>query len=216
MVAQKVFVEARKNPFSVVQLDALGWIMTQSDWKALWDRLQILQNRGAIIGARGSGKTTLLSTLATQLRRKGRTVKALRLNSEGHSERRWILDHFLSSVQAGDFVLLDGAEQLSFFAWQRLVRKVTHAAGLIITGHHHGRLPCLIELVPSAHILRHIVQSLTELPSATVDQLATRYFQRYHGNLREALRAMYDDYPFEPIKGVSVPSLISPQPLWKG
>jgi len=104
------------------------------------------------------------------------------------------LKTFFSAAESDDIILLDGAEQLSRPAWELFKIKSRKAGGLIITTHRPGRLPTLLECVTRPGLLEAIVRTLTfdgahEKPPPT-EQL----FHRHKGNLRNALRELYDLY----------------------
>jgi hypothetical protein len=82
---------------------------------------------------------------------------------------------------------LDGAEQLGRVGWWSFLRKARRARGLVITSHRAGLLPTLVECETSAPLLREIVECLHPGRPA-IDLL----FDRHGGNVREALRELYD------------------------
>ena len=67
------------------------------------------------------------------------------------------------------------------------LRKARRARGLVITSHRCGLLPTLVECETSAPLLREIVETLHP-GQPEVDLL----FDRHRGNVREALRELYD------------------------
>ena len=64
---------------------------------------------------------------------------------------------------------------------------------MIVTTHGHGRLPTLIECTTSVGLLQRIMRSLAPDAAATAPP-AAELFIRHHGNIREALRELYDVY----------------------
>ena len=116
-----------------------------------------------------------------------RTVR-LRLNQQSSLRERWSL----SKQTTGQFLLFDGAEQLSWVAWQFFKWRTRRAAGLIITTHKPGRLPTLwnCNTWPGCpDIMADVLAGsrFTTLPANPVD-----LFRKHKGNLREALRECYD------------------------
>jgi hypothetical protein len=89
-------------------------------------------------------------------------------------------------------VLLDGAELLGWFAWREFVWRTRRAGGLVATLHWPGRLPTLAECRPDASRLCEIVRELTGEPEGFSAEDAAVLLARHDGNLREALREMYD------------------------
>jgi hypothetical protein len=112
----------------------------------------------------------------------------------------------LRDLHSGRIVLLDGAEQMGHWAWRRFERHTRGGGGLIITTHRHGRLPTLLTCETTPDLLGDVVQEL--LPNAPALSVATTrdLFFRHGGNLREALRELYDVYAQQPRFGDSVES----------
>ena len=184
-------MRARDNPFSTdrvlkVRYRPRGW-----SWAALLGRLERLGYRAAIVGPEGRGKTTLMEDLEPHLAGRGFSTRRLLLTRERPTfDRRWLRD-FIASLAPTDVVLFDGAEQLSRVAWWRFRRATRRSGGLVITSHRPGLLPTLVECDTDAELLRAIVHDL--VPASTPDDLDALY-ARHRGNLREALRDLYDRY----------------------
>ena len=168
-----------------------GWT-----WEELLDRLASINYRGAIVGPEGRGKTTLLEDLEPLLRARGFGVKHLRLTRERPRFGRDWLRVFFKFVTRSDVLLFDGAEQLSRLAWWRFRRLSRRAGGLVITSHLAGMLPTLVECETDPALLQGIVRDLLPEPAAIgatgVD--AAQLLRRHDGNVREALRDLYDLY----------------------
>jgi hypothetical protein len=146
--------------------------------------------RCAIVGPEGRGKTTLLEDVGVRLRsERGLCVKWLRLTrAEPAFDRRW-LRTFFAGVTRRDVLLFDGAEQMGRLAWWAFLRKARRARGLVITSHRPGLLPTLVECETSPELLEAIVRELV----GDTERLPVReLFNRYDGNVREALRHLYD------------------------
>ncbi len=176
---------ARQNPFSTDRVLRQRYALDHKGWESLLRRLKQNDHRGALVGPHGSGKTTLLEDLATRLSAVGWRVDLRRLSAE--------FPHLKSSDlrprKANEFVLLDGAEQLSLFFWWRFRHATREAGGLVITTHRAGRLPTLRRCATDPQLLREIVKELgVALPENEVSAL----YIRHRGNIREALRELYD------------------------
>lgn len=86
-------------------------------------------------------------------------------------------------------ILLDGAEQLGFLAWQRF--RLQHKGRLIITTHQPGRLPTALTTVTTPELLANIIKKLA--PSAELgENVVAVLFERHSGNIRDAIRELYD------------------------
>jgi hypothetical protein len=186
---------ARDNPFATdrvlrVRYRPQGWT-----WEQLLARLAELNHRAAIVGPEGRGKTTLLEDLGGWLRAAGWGVKHLGLSRERRTFARTFLRDFFNDVSARDAVLLDGAEQMNRLAWWDFARRSKQAGGLVITSHHPGLLPTLVECETSVELLRGIVRDLHPRdPADSLDAL----FRRHRGNVRDVLRELYDVHATAP------------------
>ena len=171
------------NPFAVHRVLRERYRLSAVEWQALMARLERLGWRGAIVGPHGSGKTTLLEDLAGRLERQARRIHWLRFSTD---QRRLA---FVPRWEAADFVLCDGAEQLSFPDWRRVAAGARNAGGLVITTHRAGRLPLLHRCETSPDLLHSLIASLGE-PLSTRE--CGELHARHDGNLRAALRELYD------------------------
>lgn len=182
------------NPFRSERLDALRYRPQGWAWHELLPRLRAQQWRGAIVGPHGSGKTTLLEALSPRLAAEGFTVHALRLDASRRRFPRPWRQRFLAALGRRDFVLLDGAEQMTPFAWHAFARGAEAAGGLVVTSHARARLPLLVECRPDLSLVQELVgELLAASPHAHVPQEAIgELFALHDGNVREVLRALYD------------------------
>jgi energy-coupling factor transporter ATP-binding protein EcfA2 len=195
-------VKARDNPFRVARV--LSAIRYEIPAVSLLPRLEALRYRAAIVGPHGSGKTTLLEDLEGVLAERGFRIVHVRLDTDNPRLPRewWSSDSsasFASGLDEGVIVCLDGAEQLGPIAWLRFRWRVRRAGGLIVTTHSPGRLATLIECTTSVGLLHRIIRRLAPdvvdaSPSASFAPSAAELFARHRGNIREALRELYDVY----------------------
>lgn len=185
-------VKPRHNPFRVERIDALAFRPQGASWTELLVRLDEQRYRAAIVGADGSGKTTFLADLARRLPLVGRRPVLRVLKPEStRAEVRAAID---AAAAAGpkDVLLVDGADHLRRLDWWRLRRAGRRAGGLVIASHRAGLLPTLIETRTSAELVAELVRELApELADRLAPELPTLLAQ-HHGNVRDALRALYD------------------------
>lgn len=184
-------MRARDNPFRTEQVLRVRYRLAPEAWDRLLDRLESFGRRAAIVGPQGSGKTTLLEDLAPRLRERGFAVRDLRLDTETPRFEPGVLDGLFASLGSRDVILFDGAEQLGWLAWSRFERRARAAAGLVITGHRPGRLPSLLETSTSPELLDDIVR---EILGGRAPESTRSLFEKHGGNLREALRELYDQF----------------------
>jgi hypothetical protein len=197
-------VKARDNPFGAARvLSAIRYADPAGDpgeardiVVSLLSRLDALSYRAAIVGPHGSGKTTLLEDLEPVLAQRGFRMTHIRLDAEHRRlPREWALS--ARRLEAGDIVCLDGAEQLGPIAWLWFRWRARRAGGLIITTHRRGRLATLVTCATTAGLLDRIIQRLA--PDGLVAAPpAAELFARHRGNLRDALRELYDVYAAAP------------------
>ena len=180
-------MRARDNPFAVQRVLAIRYRLSGTTWEELLARLESLRFRAALVGPHGHGKTTLLEDLGARLAGQGFRVRTVTLHEGDHrlgDAQRRTLFH---SLAPSDVLLLDGAEQLGRLPWLELRTRTRAAGGLIITSHRPGLLPTLHECRTTPGLLAEIVGELTGAEVETGE-----LFDRHQGNLREALRALYD------------------------
>lgn len=192
-------MKARENPFRAERVIAtIRYAYPDGDAGTLIARLAALGYRAAIVGPHGAGKTTLLEDLGRALQDRGFRIVSVRLDAD---DRR-LPDAWPSLARRlgpRDIVCLDGAEQLSAVAWLGFRWRARRAGGVIITSHARGRLPLLIECTTSADLLERIVRRLSPEPAGGAPSAAD-LFRRHHGNLRDALRELYDVHAARPRK----------------
>lgn len=190
-------MKARLNPLRVervlevrFRLDAIEPALTLDELLTRWENQG---RRGALVGPHGSGKTTLLEDLATPLATSGYQLLNLQLSREKRpfSAQDW---HGLQNMTPQTVVLLDGAEQLNFFDWLRFKQTSNRAAGVLITSHRAGLLPTLLACRTSPRLLQEILHQILGNDAAIWDVECEALWQRHQGDLRLALREIYDFY----------------------
>ncbi len=177
-------MRAADNPFATHRVLRQRYRLSDDAWARLLERLEQLRWRGAIVGLKGSGKTTLLEDLEARLGPLGFRTHLMRFFTDW---RRLPTD--LPRWGGNDVVLCDGAEQLSRLDWWRLRFRAANARGLVITLHRAGRLPTLYRCSTAPAILRDLSASLG-VPITVPDSEAMH--ARHAGNVRDALRELYD------------------------
>ena len=184
-------VLARENPFATSQIENIPFRFPPGvNWDVLLNRLQAQEWCASIVGGNGSGKTTLLEQLVPHLEARGFAPVFLRLSAESSMREKEQLPTRLREIRKPQFILLDGAEQLSTRHWLSVRAAASQAAGLVVTVHRSSRLPVVLELDTNPNLLEDLVQELTggRLP----DQEAQTILHRHRGNVREAFRELYD------------------------
>jgi len=188
-------MRARDNPFSTDRVLRIRYRPQGVTWDSLLARLEALGWRAAIVGPEGSGKTTLLEDLAPRLQKRGFSTHPVGVTREAPRLPRRVEDDLVAGIGPRDVVLFDGADLLPWLDWRRFKRRTAGAGGLVITTHCPGRLPTLVECATCPALLVEIVEALlgpseAESWRGRVEKL----YARHRGNLREALRELYDTH----------------------
>jgi len=182
---------ARENPFRTDRVLAVRYRLPGGP-APLLDRFEAMGRRGALVGPQGSGKTTLLEDLASPIRARGHPVHCAELDAEPRFFDAAFYRPFFDALAPGTVVLLDSAEKLGHSRWRAFERESRRAGGLLITIHVPGFLPTLLECRTTPALLEDLVR---ELVGREADELPLAHlYDRHRGNLREALRALYDLY----------------------
>jgi hypothetical protein len=187
-------MKARDNPFAVERVHAIRYRPINTTFDQILARLHELNYRAAITGPEGSGKTTLLEDLGQTFREKGIRTKLVFANDtlpfDSPACRRLLAD-----LTRDQIVLLDGADLIRRSDWSLLKRHtITHAYGLVITSHHRGLLPTLVECSTSPALLKDIVAELLPHDHMPTAEFLDRLYEHHQGNLRACLRELYDRY----------------------
>ena len=181
-------MRARDNPFRTECLHRVGYRLRGTTWADLMARLRQLSNRAAIVGPEGSGKTTLLAELADRLGNDGFRVRSHRLGGGGVPGELW------EGLRGRDAVLLDGADVLGRLAWRRFTRRTQGAGAVIVTSHRAGLLPTLHTCATTPQLLGELVEDLTAGHAPVAPGTVEALFREHRGDLRLALRELYDVY----------------------
>lgn len=180
-----------ENPFSTERTEQLSFRFPPGDsWEQFLQRIKDQRFCGAIVGPHGSGKTTLLEQLIPYLKEQGFEPVVIRLSSESGMRDKERLPEVLRPLAKPQFILLDGAEQLSTRHWLPVRSAASSAAGFIVTVHRASRLPVLLHTETHVPLLKDLVGELTggSLPHEECEGLIARH----HGDIREAFRELYD------------------------
>ncbi|MBE2215393.1 MAG: hypothetical protein IAE82_16080 [Opitutaceae bacterium] len=180
---------ARDNPFAVHRVLRLRTRLDEAGWAVLLARLAAHRWRGAIVGPHGSGKTTLLEDLGARFAADGWRVHWIRLSADVRAVPAGFFSTVARTLGPGDALLVDGAEQLGAAAWWALGLRVRRVGAMIATTHREGRLPSVHRCTTSPELLSELVAALGETIAPSE---AIALHTRHRGNIREALRELYD------------------------
>ena len=172
-------MRAHENPYRTCRVESLPFRATRTV-TAIVTELSSLDHRAAIVGPEGAGKSTLLREIADALVRSGMRSELIRFD-----------DHaalFAAPFDREAIWLVDGAERIPLPLRALLVNSVRR---IVITSHRWtAGLPVLFRCATTVGLFRQLTTALGEtLPEAEAE---TR-FRDARGNLRLALRSLYDD-----------------------
>ncbi len=185
-------MKARDNPFSAERLHGARYRLRKGTWDALMEKLRKLHYRCAIIGPHGSGKTALLDELGRRLEKGGFSVKRLFLSRECRRFEEGFLDGFFKEPGGNDIVLFDGADIMGRRDWRNFRQRSSRAAGVIVTSHRARLFPVLMKCSTTLELLEEIVEELLGRRDPALGVTIRTLFNKYHGDLRGALRELYD------------------------
>ena len=183
---------AKENPFRSERVEGIFYRQEGFDWERLLGRIAEMRYRCSIVGSEGAGKTTLLEEIRERLKQDGLSVRLIRINRE--RKVSWSELKGEIGKQGGfEILLLDGSEQLSWVTWYRLKHFTNkQKMGLIITSHREGMLPLVFECRTSEGLLGELLNELVGESSVLTDEFIDELYLRHGGNIRMALRELYD------------------------
>jgi hypothetical protein len=185
-------MRARDNPFAVQRLHEIPYRFTGITWEDLLERLAALRFRAALVGPHGRGKTTLLEELASRLGERDRRTRTVILHEGDRRLSPIQRETLFRDLTPQEVLLVDGAEQLGPLAWLEVRMRSRAAGGLVITSHRPGLLPTLHECRTSPELLAGIVEDLVGQEEADRLPRSEDLLARHGGNVRDALRELYD------------------------
>jgi len=184
------FCPARKNPFATEHLKKIRYRFSDSSLNSLLNHFETLNYRAAIVGPQGYGKTTLQKELASAMA--PTQTHWIKLREGDRKIPQSILYDIFSQAGTNDLICVDGAEQLSWWNWKKLLRQLGKDQRCLITSHRQGLLPTLINCKTSVSLLSDLVTELT-FTSDTVQQKELELiFKKHRGDIRQSIRELYD------------------------
>lgn len=187
-------MRARDNPFAAQRILRLRYRLSGTTWEEVLERLAVLEHRAAVVGPHGRGKTTFLEDLRDRLEDRGFRTRFVVLHRGDRRLTPLQEESLFAGLSREDVLLLDGAEQLGRLAWLRVRRRSRAAGGLVVTSHRPGLLPTLFNCRTSPDLLDSLVRDLLGPEAETLSPTSEELFARHGGNLRNALRELYDVY----------------------
>jgi len=176
-------MRAWENPFRSERIDALPYRAEGFHWKALESRLAASAGRGAIIGPEGHGKTTLMREWLERYRAQDQEAVLIKLEFR----QRRLTPSQRNLMRESPRVFLDSAEQLSWWGWHEARHLTRQTNVFVITSHRAGLLPTLIHCRTSPELLNELIQELNGK-----NQDCQTLWHQHRGNIRHALRSLYD------------------------
>jgi len=185
-------MNSRTNPFASRHVESLAYHCIDLPWEEIIRRLKELNYRAVIIGPEGSGKTTLLETIGDRLCQDGFKTVYIRFDEENKRLKRDIFGHIPKKLITAHAFLVDGIEQLSWLDWKQFCLYTKNTGAVIITSHTIAKMPTLLNTSTSPELLYDLVLKLVGEKHMISRQEISRLFDSHHGNIRLALRELYD------------------------
>lgn len=189
-------MNARTNPFASRHVESLPFQHPVRSIEEIMAHLNDLNYRASIIGPEGSGKTTLLETIGDRLCQDGFKTVYIRFDEENKRFKKDLFGRIPKIKAASHAFLVDGVEQLSWLDWKRFCLYTRNAGAMIITSHVKSQwmrmMPTLLNTKTSPELLYDLVLKLVEKKDMVPKQEISRLFDSHHGNIRLALRELYD------------------------
>jgi len=180
------------NPFRAERIESPRFRPLRGTWPELRRQLEDAGWRAAIVGPEGSGKTTLLETLDRELQGEGRPTAWLRFTLErprpGPAE--WATVGRATASRA--ILLVDGADLLPTLSWRWLRWRARRVGGLLVTSHGRRLMPACVHTSTTPALLAHLVREIAGEPIERFGVDAETIWRAHDGNVREALRELYD------------------------
>ena len=183
---------ARDNPLAMSLTTNVAFRFASHDWEFHFQRLSELGFRASIVGRRGSGKSTLLAELHHELERRGVDSHFVFLPQD-RGLHAAMLNAAFERSRAGAVLLVDGIERLGLFQRRKLLNRARKSAGLVITKHHRCKLPTWIQTQTSPELMTDVLVDLN-LDHPQVILAGQVAFEKHDGNIRNALRELYDQF----------------------
>ena len=191
----------KSNPLATryVLPGRLQWLPPDGDSiDAVFERLDKLRFRAAIVGAHGTGKSTLMTHLMPLIETRSRRVVHLQLRGSWNSCcQLWTMARQWTS--RGNVLVLDGYEQLPWLArgiivfWTRI-----RGVGLLVTSHRPTLLPTLLMTQTDIRVIHQLLDSLLPADTPNRGQLLDNarlqmLLEKHRGNVRELFMQLYDE-----------------------
>ena len=157
--------------------------------------------RGAIVGPKGHGKSTLLQDLKQKIQAgispelATLPVSLLKLTEQRRKFCQSQIEELSVTAQQNGIVMLDGAEQLSFWNWRKFQAIIQPCKAAIITTHRPQRMRTVWRCRTTVKLLERILHKLLQEYNFSHPVLLNsceKLFHKHRGNIRECLREYYD------------------------
>jgi energy-coupling factor transporter ATP-binding protein EcfA2 len=186
-VDQRNSVSAANNPLRMDRLERIPFRFQIGDWQQHLKRLKQLKFRVAIVGKKGSGKTTLLEQLQGRI---NQHLVQLPLDKTQHEQ---LLATAVEASRNGKVVLLDGIERLTFWQRRKIYSATKSGPGLIVVVHRPCKLPTWVHCRTNPELMDSMLLEL-DLDQTVYRSAGRDAFQQAGGNIRDALRLLYDQF----------------------
>lgn len=187
---------ARDNPFAMHHVERIPFQFGFEGWSQHLQRLQQMNYSGAIVGPEGSGKTTLMLELQQKLKNefsRDRKISFVLIDEDPRIRKAQLQELMTFSIEQ-PILLIDGSERASWLQRRKLFGLVSQGTSVIAAVHQTCPLPTWIECSTNEDLMAYALQQLVPQASHPLHDLAFLRFRQRHGNVRLALRDLYDDW----------------------
>lgn len=180
-------VKPSENPFRSGCVDALGYVSPSGEpWTEIESRVRATGFRGAIVGPHGHGKSTLMFRLAKLDPPAGHEEHGvIQVMPDGSNLRQ--VKHAIATHKG--YLFIDGYDLLPWRTRAALRKR----REVIMTSHRETRLPTLVRCETTPGLLDDLVGRLSpNVREALGENDLMLLHARHAGNVRDALRELYD------------------------
>ena len=187
---------ARDNPFAMHHLERIPFKFETGVWSLHLQRLGQMNYCGAVVGPQGSGKTTLLLELHEILKQEFLTSREIQfvLIDEDSKNRKAQIQTLKEGASQKPILLVDGIERAGWLQRKQLFRLTRNGTGLIAAVHQRCQISTWINCETDPQLLQYTLEQLVGNVSHHLSERAVLRFKQRDGNIRLALRDLYDDW----------------------
>ena len=204
--------KARVNPFAMHAVESVPFRFLSGTWESHLRQLEGKKFRAAVVGPEGSGKTTLLLELQERLHQIGRATFFQVISQDKFLRQEQFHELTVRLRQSDAVCLIDGSERLTWIQRQWLYSRLS-TGPLVVAVHKSCGLPTWYRCYTDFELMKYVLDRLFQQPSKPLIDLSEKRFHEAGGNIRVALRMLYEDWHEARINDVATTGLRTGQSL---